>query len=143
MKLVRNEILYRSSFIVIEFNHADNWLCVSWRGTVTQHDVVAGCMEILRLLKEYKVMDVLNDNTQVEGMWSGAAKWVGESWFPELREAGLKRFAWVYSPSILSRLSTDKALKNTENPCYIQTFDDIELAKDWLRTSCLSTKETA
>jgi len=119
---------------VIELNHTENWMQVNWRGYVSHHDVMAGCMEMLRLVKEHQIVDILNDNTHVEGMWSGAAKWGGEFWFPALREAGLQRFAWIYSPSVLSRLSTDKTLKNTENPHYIKTFDDIEMAKDWLHT---------
>ncbi|MFD2998960.1 STAS/SEC14 domain-containing protein [Pontibacter toksunensis] len=136
MKLVRNEILYRNSFILIELNYDEDCMCVNWRGYVSHHDVMAGCMEILRLVKEHKVVDILNDNTYVEGMWSGAAKWGGEFWFPALREAGLQRFAWIYSPSMLSRLSTDKTIKHTPTPDYIKTFDDIEEAKDWLRTTC-------
>ncbi|MCJ8163677.1 hypothetical protein MKJ04_02410 [Pontibacter sp. E15-1] len=133
MDSTRTELLYRNNFIAIELNHSDNWMYVNWRGNVSHHDVRAGCMEILRLVKEYKIYDILNNNTQVQGMWSGAAKWGGTYWFPALREAGLRRFAWIYSPSVLSRLSTDKTLDNTENPHYIKTFDDIALAKDWLR----------
>jgi len=137
MKSNRNELLYRNNFIAIEFNHEDDWMFVNWRGLVNHYDVLAGCEEMLRCVKERQILDILNDNTHVEGMWSGASKWVGEVWFPALREAGLQHFAWVYSPSTLSRLSTDKTIKLTQSPGYIKTFDDLDLAADWLRLSKL------
>ncbi|WP_347160369.1 hypothetical protein [Pontibacter chitinilyticus] len=135
MKITRNELLFRNNFIAIEFQHEDDWMYVNWRGFVSHHDVVDGCEEMLRLVKERQITAILNDNTLVEGMWSGAAKWGGEVWFPALRTAGLQRFAWIYSPSVLSRLSTDKTLRHTKSPDYIKVFDDIDLAKDWLRSS--------
>jgi len=137
MKGFRNEILYRNNFILIEFNHEDDWMSVNWRGIVNHHDVMAGCGEMLHFVKDRQIMDILNDNTHVEGMWSGASKWIGEVWFPALREAGLQHFAWVLSPSTLSRLSTDKTLKHTKSPDYIKTFYDLDLAADWLRSAKL------
>lgn len=134
MSLSRSELLFRNNFIAIELDPQDGWMYVNWRGYVSHHDVIAGCEQILLLLKQNQCTQILNDNTLVEGMWSAAAKWGGEVWFPALREAGLRQFAWVYSPSVLSRLSTDKTIKNTDTPTYIRTFDDIELAKDWLRS---------
>ena len=130
----RPELLFRNNFIVIELDHQDGWMYVNWRGYVSHYDVMAGCEKILELVKEYHIVQILNDNTHVEGIWSAAAKWVGEEWFPALQEAGLKQFAWVYSPSVLSRLSTDKSIRNTSTPSFIRTFDDIDLAKDWLRS---------
>ncbi|RAU83163.1 hypothetical protein [Pontibacter arcticus] len=128
-------LLYATSYITIELNLEDDWLYVEWRGIVGHQNVVAECEKILYYVKENKVTRIVNDNTLVEGIWSAAARWVGEVWFPALQEAGLKQFAWIYSPSILSRLSTDKTIKNTERPDLIKTFDDIDLAKDWLRVS--------
>ncbi|MFD2244996.1 hypothetical protein [Pontibacter ruber] len=134
MKLLRNEILYRESNILIEYNHADEWLYVNWRGYQNYDSIVSGCEKILYFLKETQCTKVLNDNTNVEGIWSGASKWVGRDWFPRMQVAGLKCFAWVYSPSTFSRLSADKALKHTLDLSYIETFDDMEHAQAWLRT---------
>lgn len=135
--MTRNELLYRNNFIAIEYSPEDDWMFVNWRGSVSHHEVIDGCEEMLRLLKERRITDILNDNTHVEGMWSGAARWGGEYWFPALREAGLQRFAWIYSPSVLSRLSTDKTIKHTISPDFIKTFDDLDLAADWLRSNKL------
>jgi hypothetical protein len=135
MKLLRNEILYRESYIVIQYNDADNWIYVNWRGYVHYETVTAGCEKILELMKELNCYRILNDNTNVEGIWSGASTWVGQNWFPRMIESGLECFAWVYSPSTLSRLSTDKSIRNTDDKSYIKTFDHIIEAEDWLRIS--------
>nr|WP_255710003.1 hypothetical protein [Pontibacter harenae] len=132
--MLRNEILFRDAFIAIEYNHSDDWIYVNWRGYVNYDTVTAGCEKILEYLKEYQCHKVLNDNTNVEGIWSGASKWVGQDWMPRMQEAGLRYFAWVYSPSTLSRLSTEKSIKHTEQKEIIQTFESTDLAEDWLRS---------
>lgn len=112
----------------------EEWLYVNWRGYQSYASVVAGCEKIFELMKETACYRILNDNTHVEGQWSAASRWLAEEWFPKMEEKGLKVFAWVYSPSVLSRLSTDKAVKLAEYPAYIHSFDDLEPAKDWLRS---------
>ncbi|MFT2009408.1 hypothetical protein ACMA1I_12090 [Pontibacter sp. 13R65] len=131
---MRNELLFREPYIAIEYNEIDDWIYVNWRGFVNYETVTAGCEKILFFMKERGCSKVLNDNTNVEGIWSTASKWVGQDWFPRMKNAGLLYFAWVYSASTFSRLSTDKALKNTEDLKYIQTFDSLDAACDWLRS---------
>lgn len=131
---MRNEILFRDNYIAIELNPKDNWIYVNWRGYQNYESVLAGCEKIQELMNATACYRILNDNTQVEGQWSAAAKWVAETWFPALRQNGLQYFAWVYSSSMLSRLSADKTIKHANQPTYIHTFDDIEAAQDWLRT---------
>ncbi|GAB3813785.1 hypothetical protein [Pontibacter rugosus] len=133
MKVSRNELLYRETYIVIEHNHDDEWIYVNWRGYVNFDTVTAGCEKILQLMEERQCFRILNDNTNVEGIWSGASKWVGEDWMPRMRKAGMTCFAWVYSPSTLSRLSTDKSLRHMDDSEHVETFDSIEAAMDWLR----------
>lgn len=131
---MRNELLYRDEHIAIEYSTADDWIYVNWRGYQNYDTVVAGCETMLKVMQEQACYKILNNNTFVEGQWSAAAKWGADVWFPAMRKAGLKWFAWIYSPSVFSRLSTDKTLKMAENPDYINVFDDIDLAKDWLRS---------
>lgn len=131
---MRNELLYRDEHIVIEYNSSGDWIYVNWRGYQNFDSVVAGCEKLLELMKEHACYKILNDNTLVEGQWSTASKWGGDIWIPAMREAGLKWFAWVYSQSMFSRLSTDKMIKRANNPDYIKIFDHIDLAEDWLRS---------
>ncbi|GHA58283.1 hypothetical protein [Pontibacter akesuensis] len=133
MKVSRNELLYRESYIVIEHNLEDEWIYVNWRGYVNYDTVTAGCEKILFYMDAKQCFRILNDNTNVEGIWSGASRWVGENWMPRMKQAGMACFAWVYSPSTLSRLSTDKSLRYMEKDVQVETFDDIEAARDWLK----------
>lgn len=131
---MRNELLYRDKHLAIEYNSSGDWLYVNWRGYQNYDSVVAGCEKIMNIMKSQACYKILNDNSQVEGQWSAASKWGGDVWFPAMREAGLKWFAWVYSKSILSRLSTDKMVRHTLNPDFIEIFDDKDLAEAWLMT---------
>ncbi|MGV3540952.1 MAG: hypothetical protein ACO1OQ_14145 [Rufibacter sp.] len=83
-------------------------------------------------MMQHDCKKVLNDNTRVEGIWSSAAEWVGTDWFPRLRQAGMEAFAWVYSPSMFSRLSTDKSLRFIYDTSGIEVFDDFEAPRKWL-----------
>ncbi|OKL41407.1 hypothetical protein [Pontibacter flavimaris] len=134
MRRTRTELLYRDASIAIEFNPVEEWIYANWRGYQNYESVVAGCEKLLVLMKEKACFRILNDNTHVEGQWSTAAGWVASDWFPRMRENGLQVFAWVYSPSVFSRLSVDKSIKLAEFPDYIKVFDDIAPAKDWLRS---------
>ncbi|MCX2739203.1 hypothetical protein [Pontibacter anaerobius] len=134
MKRTRTELLYRDPSIAIEFNPMDGWMYVNWRGYQNKESVMAGCLKMLDIMKEIACYRILNDNTLVEGQWSSAAKWLADKWFPAMFEARLQQFAWVYSPSTFSRLSTDKTLKLANFPESIKVFDDIAQAKDWLRS---------
>jgi hypothetical protein len=131
---MRNELLFRDDYIAIEYNSSGDWIYVNWRGYQNYDSVKAGCERLLELMKAQACFKILNDNTQVEGQWSSAAKWGGDVWFPAMRKAGLKWFAWVYSPSMLSRLSSDKMLRHTLNPDFVEVFEDVDLAEAWLRT---------
>ena len=130
---MRNEILYRDNHIAIELDSENNWIYVNWRGYQNYDSVQGGCAKILELMQMSACYRILNDNTQVEGQWSSASNWLSEEWFPAMREAGMERFAWVYASSMLSRLSTDKTMKNLQHSDDIRTFDEIEIARDWLR----------
>ncbi|AKD04805.1 hypothetical protein POKO110462_10025 [Pontibacter korlensis] len=134
MRQTRSELLYRDTTIAIEFNPADEWIYVNWKGYQNRESVMDGCEKILELMIEHACFRILNDNTNVEGQWSAASRWLAEDWFPRMHEHGLQLFAWVYSSSVLSRLSTDKAVRLADYPDYIKSFDNIEHAKDWLRS---------
>lgn len=123
---------YAEDFITIEYEQASHFLYVNWKGYQTESSVKKGCEKILEALTHYKVVKVLNDNSNVLGIWTPAAVWVGENWFPRMVDAGLQQFAWVYSPSMLSQVSTNEALKHTPALGMVKTFYDVPAARQWL-----------
>ena len=126
------QILFEEPTITIAYDHLNDWLYADWHGEQDLASVQHGALEMLRLMRQQRCHKVLNDNTRVTSMWSEAAEWSGKEFFPELTAAGLQYFAWVYSPNLYSRLSTDLTLQFTVGSPVIATFDDMATAKAWL-----------
>ncbi|MDX5346206.1 MAG: hypothetical protein LPJ89_10690 [Hymenobacteraceae bacterium] len=127
------KILVLDSYITIKYDNVGDWLYADWHGDQTEQSVMDGCEMMLHYLKQERCCKVLNDNTNVTSIWLDASKWVGEDWFPRMNDAGLKYFAWVYSPNVYSRLSTDESLKYGGKSVAI-TFESIETARQWLKS---------
>lgn len=127
------QTLLESPAITISYDHADDWLLADWHGQQNLASVQHGGLELHRLLQAQRCRKILNDNTRVTSMWSDAAEWAGKVWFPLMAAAGLQHFAWVYSPNVYSRLSTDLTLQFTGAHPVVSTFDDADTAKAWLR----------
>ena len=126
------QLLLNEPHIAISYDHLNEWLYADWQGDQGLMSVQQGGHDILRLLTQQRCQKVLNDNRNVTSMWSEAAEWAGKDWFPAMMGAGLRYFAWVYSPNIYSRLSTDLTLQFTHGNAVIATFDDIDTARAWL-----------
>jgi hypothetical protein len=127
-------------FIDISYDPEESWLHVNWKGYQSVDSVQQGCERMLELLAEYHADRVLNDNTNVLGIWRGAAEWLAVDWFPRMQQAGLKCFAWVYSPSRFSQVSTDMTLSLMDPEAMnVHVFYDRADAASWLRT-CIDTK---
>lgn len=125
------QYFFYTDYITIELDH-NNWLYADWIGYQSEKTIMEGCEKMLEALIHYKVARILNDNTRVVGIWTPAAEWVGANWLPRMKAAGLEKLAWVYSPSRLSQVSTDEAIKRTPIPSLIQTFHQMNEAWQWL-----------
>ena len=126
------QTLLEAPHITISYDHQHNWLVADWSGNQDLTSVQHGAGEILRLMSLQRCHKVLNDNTNVTSMWSEAAEWGGKVWFPAMEAAGLEYFAWVYSPNVYSRLSTDLTLQFAPAGSVVATFDDRATAQAWL-----------
>jgi hypothetical protein len=124
--------LYANEYLAISYDLANDWLYVDWHAEQTEASVQANCLVMLELVKQHRVRRVLNDNRRVRTMWSDAAEWGGQVWFPAMADAGVEYFAWIYSPHLYSRLSTDLTLQFATRPVVL-TFDDEDTAQRWLR----------
>jgi hypothetical protein len=125
--------LFRDDTINIAHEEGEAWLHVDWTGYQTVGSVKAGCERILALMVGRGLAAVLNDNTHVVGIWSGASEWGAVDWFPRMKAAGLRAFAWVYSPSRFSQVSTDATLALLpEGSVNVRMFDAVGEARAWL-----------
>ena len=126
------QLLLHEPHVAISYDHQHEWLYADWLGDQNLSSMQRGSHDMLRLLAQQRCHKALNDHRNVTSMWSEAAEWAGREWFPAMAEAGLRYFAWVYSPNVYSRLSTDLTLQLTQGNAVIATFDDVDTARAWL-----------
>lgn len=137
-------VVQSNPYLEISLERERLWLYADWIGYQTVASVQEGCEAILSLMIEYSAYNIINDNTQVQGIWAGAAVWVAQDWFPRMQQAGLQRFAWIYSPTRFSRISTDTTLAELgETAPYIRVFDGKADAISWLEELDTRTKRLA
>lgn len=127
-----DQTFYRSNFLEVNYNAQRQWLESSWIGYQNFESVKTGCLVMLDLLKKNQCSKVINDNSQVVGNWSEAVDWGNEIWFPAMANAGLKYFAWIYSPSTFARISARRTLNIVTGSITSQFFTERELAFKWL-----------
>ena len=123
---------YEGSYIRIDYRAEGEYMDVEWLGYQNYDSVVKGCGILLDLMRKNNCHLVLNDNTEVKGNWSEASDWGAEVWFPAMAEAGLKKFAWIYSPSTFSRIAANKSLPSEYDIVQLAFFDDKQTAYNWL-----------
>ncbi|MET3979745.1 PAS domain S-box-containing protein [Mucilaginibacter sp. UYP25] len=130
--LVDDHIYYQDPTITIIYNEEKQRLDVDWTGFQDMTSVKNGGAQMLRMLAHNKVNKVFNDNTHVLGNWSEAAEWTGKEWFPAMEAAGLRYFAWVFSPSAFSKLAAEKSVDLKVGDVVTQFFTDTAEAGSWL-----------
>lgn len=127
-----HQTYYEGSFIRIYYQKEQHYLDVEWIGYQNYDSVVKGCGIMMELMQKNNCHSVLNDNSLVKGNWSEAADWGSSVWFPAMAEAGLKRFAWIYSPSTFSRIAANKSLPSGYEAVQVAFFNNREAALSWL-----------
>lgn len=125
--------LYSDPSIEISLDSNSNILHVSWRGYQSLNTATQGCARILEMMTRHKAFRVFNDNSEARGLWMGAAEWAAREWFPMMKEAGMERFAWVYSPTKFSQISADTAVAMMDAELHgVRLFHDRSEALAWL-----------
>lgn len=129
------QTIFSDEFLCVERHVNGNWLYANWIGYQSEDQIRKGCEIILAAVEKYGVKQLLNDNSNVVGIWTPAAEWVGGIWVPRIQSAGLTHLAWVYSPSRLSQVSTNIAIAHFPDAQLIKTFYNIGEANAWLLTN--------
>jgi hypothetical protein len=127
------QLVFQTDSITIEVDVLNNWVCADWKGYQDRESVETGCTHLLEALQKFDVSKVLNMNTNMHGDWKTSIPWISETWFPKMIEAGLKKFAWIYSPGELSHYSADQTIKQVSAQYSIRTFDSVDEGKRWLK----------
>lgn len=123
------EVLHKAKNLEITLDPAKKVMYCNWIGYQNKETVMSSGSIILDLLKKQGVSKVINDNTQVTGTWQDASEWTAKEWFPAMVGAGLKHFAWIFSPNIFAELSAKKAMPASD---VVKSFGTFKDASDWI-----------
>ncbi|MEO8569888.1 MAG: ATP-binding protein, partial [Ginsengibacter sp.] len=124
---------YVDGQVTINYNKENKWIEASWTGFQNMESIQRGCLVMLDLLKKNSCTKVLNDNTNILGNRAEAAKWGGNIWFPQMQNAGLQYFAWVYSPGAFSKLAAEKSIDIMTGSVASRFFNNTTDAEEWLK----------
>lgn len=130
--IIKSDVFYQDASVMVSYNQEKNRLDVDWDGFQDLSSVKNGGMMMLEILKNTKVVKVLNDNTRVLGTWSEASDWAGKEWLPMMEKGGLRYFAWIFSLSAFSQLAAKKSVDLMQGDAVIRFFTDIAEAEAWL-----------
>jgi hypothetical protein len=128
--------LYRDSSIEIFLDPDTHILHACWKGYQSMNTGTHGCAHVLDMMVAHKAYRILHDNSEVRGLWMGAAEWAAREWFPRMREQGMQRFAWIYSPAKFSQISADTAMALLDPDEFgVKVFREKAEALAWLAES--------
>ncbi len=126
---------FNKVYYTVEHDKANNWNYSNWIGFVTVEEVKEACLKGLALIEKNKCANLLNDNSQISGPWSGANEWIASVWMPKALGLGLKRFAHVVSPNVFSALSAEQLVNKVEGLDFeMRIFKTKQDAQDWLKS---------
>jgi hypothetical protein len=129
------KMLYQADDLEVLLDETHGWLYANWMGRHHDASIKEGINLMIDLMAEHQVVKVLNDNTNMSGIWIGVAGWLVWDALPRARKAGLHSFAHVFGSNGFPRASAEAALKLLGSGASdIKTFENIEVAKSWLRS---------
>lgn len=118
----------------------NGWVYSGWFGVyLSVEQIQEAALAGLELLKEAGMTKLLNDNSQLEGVWDEANEWIANVWMPQAIGAGLHRFAHILSPDLFAQLSAEFMEDNSkvmpEEAFQLRLFNSREEAEAWLQRS--------
>ncbi|MCX2743539.1 hypothetical protein OO013_06665 [Mangrovivirga sp. M17] len=113
----------------MEYFHDYDYIYLRWIGFQSDEEIHSSGERILLKFKNHKCKKILNDNRDVRGPWNTASTWTSEYWFPQMVNAGLQKFAWIFPENIFAETSAKAAMPESLT---IRKFKDFENAHNWL-----------
>ncbi|WP_303310186.1 STAS/SEC14 domain-containing protein [Hymenobacter sp. BT730] len=119
-------------YLHINYDAANQWLYLHWKGTQTYEGIRAGAEACLQVLAETKCHYLINDNRQVYEPWQEATDWVVNQWAPRAVALGLTHFAQIVSPDSLLTLTPEVMQQALGEQLQMRTFISVSQAQEWL-----------
>ncbi|GAC1314829.1 MAG: hypothetical protein NVSMB24_39910 [Mucilaginibacter sp.] len=137
MFLTDHKTFYKNKNFEIQYEEAQNWMYINWLGYQSFDTVKEGSMLLMDLFKKNNCTKILDDNSLLLGSWSEAADWGAEYWFPTMSKLGLKKMAWITSPTAFSQFAAKKASHTVIGAVTIEFFNNLAEAAEWLENDSI------
>ncbi|GAA4017966.1 hypothetical protein GCM10022408_34560 [Hymenobacter fastidiosus] len=121
--------------LIASFRHYsdEQLLYVHWTGNLTGEEVIRVAKVAGAIQQALHCPLLLNDKTDATGDWSEALPWLEYEWLPLAIEAGLRAFAYVFSPDMRNQSISLEFAERVSQQMPIQLFYDVDTAWQWLR----------
>ncbi|MEJ8801414.1 hypothetical protein [Pontibacter sp. H249] len=120
--------------VFLMFTSKKDYIEARWFGHINADDVITAAKVYLELLKKQPNPKLLNDKTEASGDWEEANDWMEYEWLPQVRTAGLKCFAHVYSHNMFSKLSARDLYLRIIPDLQMENFLHRKDAVKWLKS---------
>jgi predicted glycosyl hydrolase (DUF1957 family) len=130
---VITERLIQHSYATFDIDHRNEWFYLNWIGEKNEIDINEICAQILPEIRKYGFTKVLNDNRSVTGIWNPELKYITDEWFRDIRQAGIRHFAWISNENFIHRVILESFIRSLQGAPAIRVFDTAEEAEAWLR----------
>ncbi|MCR5886932.1 hypothetical protein LRS06_03900 [Hymenobacter sp. J193] len=110
----------------------DELLYIQWYGNLTAEAVILAAKAELAAHKEHRISLILNDKTEATGDWTEAMSWLEFEWLPLAMEAGLRAFAYIFSPDLRNLYISQEFVEHVSHLLPAQLFYDAAAARRWL-----------
>ncbi len=124
-----------NKYVEVRAEQEDNTLFVQFLGFVPYDEFLKIVEHEYKLIRHYQLRKCLIDLRQIPVYDAGMPEYVKDVWFPTVSSLGVKSVAFVVPEKVLGQMTMKKAHKGTEtiSGMSVEHFDDLELARIWLR----------
>lgn len=131
--------LFASVALDVQYDEANAWLYLDWKGPQTLAGVQASTQHVSALIARTNCHKALNDNSRVTQTSWELMRWLAAEYLPATGRLGLDYVAWVYSSVLVCRSDLDQmALLLAPRP-HVALFEDVASAYAWLASPSIPT----
>ena len=122
-----------NAFCITEYNPTEHWLRTTWQGFVAPADAKQGAEGALEALRLAPVPYLLNDNSQIQGLWFDSIEWLRQVWAAQAAQLGLRYVAHVLQPHTEADMEQLLIHQPFADSFELQLFTTANEAAAWLR----------
>lgn len=118
--------------VYVKIQRRKKYIEAKWQGHITADDVICAAQAYLELIRAAPCPYLLNDKSDVTGDWQEANDWLQFEWLPNVKQAGLRYMAHVYSQNMFSKIAARELEERVFPELHLRNFYERSKAEAWL-----------